>query len=125
MIVCFECDTQTKDLMDRLVAVGQYTDYSSVIKSAVNNLDVLQKNMVQGALVFDELEDIRSPYRGGFDEAVFEHDRETYHGGESYYHYRLPSERLSGIAEVIVQVEMQLLLKSDLTQHGTYSYRSD
>lgn len=45
MIICFNCSADTKKALDRLMATGQYEDYSDVISAAVSNMLVLQNAM--------------------------------------------------------------------------------
>lgn len=45
MVICFVCKSDTKALLDKLVASGQYLDHSDAITAAVANLAVLHSEM--------------------------------------------------------------------------------
>jgi hypothetical protein len=45
MIVCFKCSRHTKVLLDSILDCEQYSDYSEVIASAVENLAMLQQEL--------------------------------------------------------------------------------
>ncbi|MFZ5993574.1 MAG: hypothetical protein ACOYU4_01105 [Thermodesulfobacteriota bacterium] len=52
MIVCFNCDTETKQKMDSLLGKDQYKDYSELIAIAISNLWLLDREVARkGALV--------------------------------------------------------------------------
>jgi len=52
MIVCFNCDTETKRKMDSLLGKDQYKDYSELIAVAISNLWLLDREVaMKGALV--------------------------------------------------------------------------
>ncbi len=54
MIICFECGSRTKTLLDSLLDSGQYQDYSEVISLALDNLSVLQNELSsKGTLTFE------------------------------------------------------------------------
>lgn len=42
MIICFNCGLRTKEIMDKLISDGLYTDYAEIIEVAVSNLSVLE-----------------------------------------------------------------------------------
>lgn len=69
MIVCFDCTSRTKSLLDRLVDSEQYKDYSEAISSALENLVVLQNELSgKGALIIEsgnESISVRSQPKGG------------------------------------------------------------
>lgn len=55
MIVCINCDLETKVKMDSLMAKDHYTDYSELIAVAVANLWILDREVAEkGALVIGE-----------------------------------------------------------------------
>ncbi|MBZ0160108.1 MAG: hypothetical protein K8G79_08245 [bacterium] len=55
MIVCFNCDSETKVKMDSLMANDHYTDYSELIAVAMANLWMLDREIAEkGALVIGE-----------------------------------------------------------------------
>src|ERR1700694_4054926 len=45
LIICFRCDHTFKTLLDKLVASGEYVDYSQAISVAVTNLAVLREEL--------------------------------------------------------------------------------
>jgi hypothetical protein len=50
MVICFECDADTKRILDRLLGGGRYRDYSEVISVALANQSLLQEKIAtQGA----------------------------------------------------------------------------
>lgn len=52
LIICFECNAETKHQLDSLVSSGQYKDYSEAIKVALANQSLLhQKIADQGPIV--------------------------------------------------------------------------
>lgn len=54
MIICFNCQEETKMLLDALVDDGHYRDYAEAIAGAVANLHVLQREIGDaGAIVVD------------------------------------------------------------------------
>src|SRR5436309_8858309 len=55
MIVCFNCNRQTKELLDSLLQTGQYGGYAEVIEAGLHNLNVLHHRISEdGILVLDE-----------------------------------------------------------------------
>lgn len=55
MIICFNCDPETKVKMDSLMAKDHYTDYSELIAVAMANLWMLDREVTEkGALVIGE-----------------------------------------------------------------------
>ena len=53
MILCFDCDRETKQRMDRAIKSGSYTDYGELIALAVNNLLLIDKELkTKGGVVF-------------------------------------------------------------------------
>jgi hypothetical protein len=55
MVLCFNCQHHTKELLDRLLESGEYRDYSEAISMAVLNLATLQKEVGdKGALVLGD-----------------------------------------------------------------------
>src|SRR5437588_2819216 len=63
MIICFNCNKETKVLLDSLLSTGHYTDYAEAISFAVMNLSVLQERILKkGGLVIadDELITVNS-----------------------------------------------------------------
>lgn len=55
MILCFNCSRETKEILDRLLASGQYNDYTEVISVAVANLSILESEIGnKGALVLGD-----------------------------------------------------------------------
>lgn len=69
LIVCFECTSNIKLLLDHLVESEQYKDYSEAISSALENLVVLQNELSgKGALIIEsgnESVSLRSQPKGG------------------------------------------------------------
>lgn len=76
MIICFECPPKTKAILDSILKLEHYADYSEAISSAIENLSVLHKELSRkGALVIDyenkstishpELKDRESSKRSG------------------------------------------------------------
>lgn len=69
MIVCFECTSRTKMLLDNMMESEQYKDYSEAISSALENLAVLRNELSgRGALIIesgDESVSLRSQPRSG------------------------------------------------------------
>ncbi|KKL50228.1 hypothetical protein LCGC14_2307580 [marine sediment metagenome] len=60
MILCFNCDAETKEVMDALLRTGQYTDFASAIACAIRNLQVLHEEMAsKGAVVLRGVEDAK------------------------------------------------------------------
>lgn len=54
MVICFNCSPETKRILDRLLAEGEYRDYGEVISVSVANLEVLQQRLAhEGALVIE------------------------------------------------------------------------
>jgi hypothetical protein len=52
MIVCFNCTTETKDELDRLVSLGSYRDYGEAIAAAVRNQVLMEQEVGEnGAIV--------------------------------------------------------------------------
>lgn len=62
MVICFQCDDDTKKRLDHLVRTGQYRDYAEVIVSAIKNETLLQQKLTHegGAVVFDVRVDTES-----------------------------------------------------------------
>ena len=57
MVICFDCQARSKDLLDKLVASGGYKDYSEALASAIENLSVLQSHVLErGSLVLSAAE---------------------------------------------------------------------
>lgn len=55
MIICFNCSSRTKEVLDILLESGQYKDYAEIISVAAENLNVLQKELAhQGAIIIGE-----------------------------------------------------------------------
>jgi hypothetical protein len=55
MIICINCDLETKVKMDSLMTKDHYTDYSELIAVAVANLWILDREVAEkGALVIGE-----------------------------------------------------------------------
>ena len=59
MIICFACPPSTRQLLDELVAKGDYADYSQVIAVAIQNLALLHEALptASGALVIGDSSD--------------------------------------------------------------------
>lgn len=54
MIICFNCSSETKRLLDKLMETGQYGSYEEVISVAISNQAILQGQVLEkGALVID------------------------------------------------------------------------
>lgn len=52
MIICFECNKETKKLLDSFLVGGDYEDYSELISVAVKNLEMIQAAVgAKGSLV--------------------------------------------------------------------------
>lgn len=51
MVICFECDTKTKALLDEFLVSDQYRDYSEVISTAIANLAVLRSRVPRSGSV--------------------------------------------------------------------------
>jgi hypothetical protein len=55
MIICFECDPETKRLLDELIRKGHYRNFGEAISTAISNLAILQDEISKsGALIFDK-----------------------------------------------------------------------
>jgi hypothetical protein len=54
MVICFNCDSHTKQLLDRLLASGQCEDYGELIRLAISNLSVLQAEVATDGHVLIE-----------------------------------------------------------------------
>lgn len=55
MILCFDCDRETKHRMDSAIKSGSYSDYGELIALAVNNLLLIEKEVkTKGGVVFGE-----------------------------------------------------------------------
>lgn len=69
LIVCFECASRTKTLLDSLVESEQYKDYSEAIASALENLVVIQNELSgKGALIIESTNEsvtLRSQLKSG------------------------------------------------------------
>ena len=52
MIICFECNKETKKLLDSFMGEGDYEDYGEIISVAVKNLEMIQAAVgAKGSLV--------------------------------------------------------------------------
>ena len=57
MVICFECDTKTKAILDNFLTSDQYRDYSEVISTAIANLAVLRSRVPKsGSVVISSTE---------------------------------------------------------------------
>lgn len=55
MIVCFNCDRETKKTLDLLIEKGKYNDYAEVISVAVSNLAILESEIGEkGVAIFTD-----------------------------------------------------------------------
>lgn len=55
MLICFNCTSETRDQLDRLVASGAYRDYGEVIAAAVRNQLLLEQEVAtRGSLVIGD-----------------------------------------------------------------------
>ncbi len=53
MIICFNCSSSTKQLLDNMVEAGQYDDYGQAIACAIENLYILHREIPdKGSLIF-------------------------------------------------------------------------
>jgi len=58
MIICFECSQIIKNKLDQLIKHGEYEDYSQAIASAIENLEMLHREISgKGSLVIDSKQD--------------------------------------------------------------------
>lgn len=54
MIICIDCDRETKKLLDSLLAGGDYEGYSEVISVAIKNLEIIRSAVdTEGSLVIE------------------------------------------------------------------------
>ena len=57
MIICFDCDHDTKAILDKLVESERYFDYGEAITSAIKNLAILQDEIGEkGFLVIEDFQ---------------------------------------------------------------------
>jgi len=62
MIICFNCNPATKDVLDRLLNTGEYRDYSDVVTAAIENLSVLHSKMSEdGSIIIGQQSKTRKP----------------------------------------------------------------
>ena len=52
MVICFECSQEVKVSLDRLMTHGDYRDYSEAIRTAIQNLAVLQDSVGRNGTPF-------------------------------------------------------------------------
>jgi len=58
MIICFECSQIIKNKLDQLIKHGEYEDYSQAIASAIENLEMLHREIAgKGSLVIESKQD--------------------------------------------------------------------
>jgi Arc/MetJ-type ribon-helix-helix transcriptional regulator len=61
VIICFECSSRTKTIIDTMVQSGQYKNHSEAISSAIDNLAVLQEELSRKGLLVFESKDEPAP----------------------------------------------------------------
>jgi hypothetical protein len=55
MVICFNCTSETKEKLDRLLQKGGYQDYTGAISSAISNQLMLEEQIAQsGAVILHE-----------------------------------------------------------------------
>ena len=69
MIVCFKCTAETKDELDRLVAIGSYRDYGEAIAAAIRNQILMEQEVTKsGAVIISGHLPATTPHQEGAQE---------------------------------------------------------
>lgn len=73
MIICFNCESNTKEILDNLIKGGSYKNYNELINVAIENLSLLESEMkISGGIVIDiehvkETKQVENESRGKFE----------------------------------------------------------
>ncbi len=121
MIICFNCTPETRDELDRLVALGSYRDHSEAIAAAVRNQLLMEQEVGgNGAILIKEIsnasnrgpadQDLRRPAKGNTASASASDQREKNSSRSS------PTEAPAQLKRLVPEIIPALFRKEDFPQ---------